>query len=131
MMSTAFGTLPDTVLLPWLPRLITTLREHAAEVVPVLVREAGRTFPGTLRVLDSWTPPWQAAPTTAAIASAPPAGLSLLATHPASVDAVAALLGLDPTWPQTAPASGEGPATAFVARYPDSAEAIARLTAVA
>ncbi|TDD79671.1 DUF5682 family protein, partial [Actinomadura rubrisoli] len=58
VMSKAFARLPDTVLLPWLPGLITTLREHARELVPVLVREAGRTFPATLPALDAWVPPW-------------------------------------------------------------------------
>ena len=59
-MSTAFARLPDPVLLPWLPTLITTLREHGPELVPLLVREAGRTFPGTLPALDAWVPPWLA-----------------------------------------------------------------------
>src|SRR4029453_5542170 len=45
MISKAFARLPDPVLLPWLPTLITTLRAQAAELVPVLTREAGRTFP--------------------------------------------------------------------------------------
>jgi len=47
-LSKAFARLPDPVLLPWLPTLITTLTREAAELVPVLTREAGRTFPDTL-----------------------------------------------------------------------------------
>ena len=43
--SNAFGRLPDTVLLPWLPLLITTLRKGAADLAPLLIREAGRVFP--------------------------------------------------------------------------------------
>ncbi len=68
VMSDAFARLPDPVLLPWLPTLITTLRDQAAELVPVLIREAGRTFPATLPAVDSWVPPWTtpAAPTGAA-----------------------------------------------------------------
>ena len=58
VMSNAFARLPDPVLLPWLPTLITTLRDQAGELVPVLVREAGRTFPATLPAVDAWVPPW-------------------------------------------------------------------------
>ncbi|WP_433826613.1 DUF5682 family protein [Actinoplanes sp. CA-015351] len=61
-LSKAFGRLPDPVLLPWLPTLITTLKSQAAELVPVLTREAGRTFPGSLPAIDEWTPPWQSRP---------------------------------------------------------------------
>ncbi|HEV2640166.1 MAG TPA: hypothetical protein VGX23_33840 [Actinocrinis sp.] len=85
MMSKAFGQLPDRVLLPWLPKLIVALREQAGELAPMLVREAGRTFPGTLAALDAWVPPWaqthdQAAETADA------------------ATATAALLGFDPAW---------------------------------
>ncbi|WJK41414.1 DUF5682 family protein [Solwaraspora sp. WMMA2056] len=71
VLSAAFGQLPDPVLLPWLPTLITTLREQAGELVPILVREAGRTFPASLPALDSWAPPW-----VSAGAPAPAAGPS-------------------------------------------------------
>ncbi|WP_338105952.1 hypothetical protein, partial [Streptomyces coelicoflavus] len=57
--SNAFGRLPDAVLLPWLPLLITTLRSSAAELAPLLIREAGRIFPGRLAALDAWVPPWR------------------------------------------------------------------------
>ncbi|GAA3235327.1 DUF5682 family protein [Dactylosporangium siamense] len=60
VMSDAFAHLPDPVLLPWLPTLITTLRDQAGELVPVLIREAGRTFPATLPAVDAWVPPWTA-----------------------------------------------------------------------
>jgi hypothetical protein len=98
VISKAFARLPDTILLPWLPRLITTLREHAGELVPVLVREAGRTFPGSLSGVDTWVPPWSGRPAPAVPpGSAPtvPSGpvADLLAAHPASGDAVAGLLG--------------------------------------
>ncbi|GAA4099150.1 DUF5682 family protein [Nonomuraea soli] len=58
VISKAFARLPDDVLLPWLPKLITTLRDQAGELLPVLIREAGRVFPGRLATLDQWTPPW-------------------------------------------------------------------------
>lgn len=95
-MSDAFARLPDPVLLPWLPTLITTLRREAGELVPALVREAGRTFPGTLPALDAWTPPWTAAPSgptprPARVPAGPVA--DLLARHPYGTDALADLLG--------------------------------------
>nr|WP_034483739.1 DUF5682 family protein [Actinomadura oligospora] len=138
VMSKAFGSLPDHVLLPWLPRLVTTLRENAAELVPVLTREAGRTFPGSLPVLDSWTPPWEAARETAsargtagaagpAVASGPVA--ELLAAHPAACDAAAALFGLEPVW-RAVPAgtsSAHSAAGELVGRHPSAAEALAVL----
>ncbi|GLW27865.1 DUF5682 family protein [Actinoplanes regularis] len=129
--SKAFGRLPDPVLLPWLPTLITTLRQQAAELVPVLTREAGRTFPGTLAAIDSWTPPWLArrpAVATATGARQPsggPAG-TLLAAHPASTDAVAELLGCPGEWaPAVAvPASGR---SALLTAFPATAGAVAAL----
>ena len=56
LVSQAFATLPDPVLLPWLPTLITTLRAGGAELAPLLIREAGRIFPGRLAALDGWVP---------------------------------------------------------------------------
>ncbi|MET7879634.1 DUF5682 family protein [Micromonospora profundi] len=94
-MSTAFAQLPDPVLLPWLPTLITTLRDQGPELVPLLVREAGRIFPGALPELDAWVPPWLAPPTpTGAVAAAAPQPLvgALLAAHPETAEAVSALL---------------------------------------
>ncbi|MFC7527355.1 DUF5682 family protein [Actinoplanes sp. GCM10030250] len=89
-LSKAFGRLPDPVLLPWLPTLITTLRAQAGELVPVLTREAGRTFPGTLAGIDSWTAPWnsrRAAPRAASDAGrvgATPSGTGPAGAAPAS-----------------------------------------------
>ncbi|MFC5752854.1 hypothetical protein [Actinomadura rugatobispora] len=121
VLSKAFARLPDTVLLPWLPKLITTLKDHAAEMVPVLVREAGRTFPATTQALDAWVPPWsaQAAPPPSTLAGGPTS--ELLTTHPATCDAVAALLGLSPDWPTTTTGS------ALLTEYPTTTNAIAAL----
>jgi hypothetical protein len=60
-----FTRLPDPVLLPWLPTLITSLRSRGADLAPLLIREAGRIFPGRLADLDTWLPPWQTDPATA------------------------------------------------------------------
>ncbi|MFF9754483.1 hypothetical protein ACF1FC_17145 [Streptomyces sp. NPDC014344] len=130
--SNAFGRLPDTVLLPWLPLLITTLRKGAADLAPLLIREAGRVFPGRLPALDAWVPPWrqpQEDPFSArarrtAAAPAPP-GASLLAAHPAACDAVAGLLGCEDGWQRHGtPAS---PGAALLTAYPAACDAVSEL----
>ncbi|MGV9369968.1 hypothetical protein [Micromonospora tulbaghiae] len=133
-MSAAFAGLPDPVLLPWLPTLITTLREHGPELVPLLVREAERTFPATLPALDSWTPPWAAGPAPSS-APAPAAAAGpvhgLLVAHPETVDAVAALLGCAGEWqPDGDDGTPPGGAAALlVAAHPATAHAVAVLLA--
>ncbi|MGV9533708.1 DUF5682 family protein [Streptosporangium sandarakinum] len=134
-LSKAFARLPDPVLLPWLPTLITTLRRNVPELVPVLVREAGRTFPGGLAELDGWTPPWErpAAPALSVRAAPAPSGpvTGLLARHPAACDAVAGLLGCPADWPEWpaggVPDAGEERVRALLGRYPATAGAVAAL----
>ena len=129
-MSTAFARLPDPVLLPWLPNLVTTLREHGPELVPLLVREAGRTFPGTLSALDSWVPPWSGTtPTAAPVRPDRPAGQVhvLLADHREPVDAVAVLLGVEGDWQRSGDGATGPTAAALVQAHPGAAEAIAAL----
>ncbi|RSM79843.1 hypothetical protein DL991_13705 [Amycolatopsis sp. WAC 01375] len=118
--SNAFSELPDRVLLPWLPTLITTLRSRGADLVPLLVREAGRIFPGRLAALDEWVPPWknQSEP-LAILRKSGGSGLALLAAHPAACDAVAGLLGCDEPWGSAAPTG-----LRLLERYPDSAAAL-------
>ncbi|MFE5792982.1 hypothetical protein ACFQ8C_10465 [Streptomyces sp. NPDC056503] len=97
--SNAFGRLPDPVLLPWLPTLITTLRSNAADLAPLLIREAGRIFPARLAALDAWVPPWHAQPAAREPRpSAAPRGAALLPRHPETCDAVADLLGCADGW---------------------------------
>ncbi|MFF1649085.1 hypothetical protein [Streptomyces sp. NPDC058240] len=128
--SNAFGRLPDPVLLPWLPTLITTLRSGGAELAPLLIREAGRTFPGRLAALDTWVPPWRAQPEPEAAHPARHAegghGCTLLAAHPATCDAVASLLGCEGTW-ETADSGPAG--VALIGRHPDTAVALEALLA--
>ncbi|MFD5090750.1 hypothetical protein ACFWMR_09120 [Amycolatopsis thailandensis] len=119
-MSNAFAELPDRLLLPWLPTLITTLRSRGAELVPLIVREAGRIFPGRLAALDEWVPPWKARPEPLAVTrKAGGGGLALLAAHPAACDAVAGLLGCDEPWGSAAPTG-----LALLERYPDTGAAL-------
>jgi len=124
-LSKAFARLPDPVLLPWLPTLITTLRAQAAELVPVLTREAGRTFPGTLAALDDWTAPWNAR--RAAPVKAVPAGtaFAFIAEHPAAPDAVAKLLGCTSDWLPSKPATAGPPV--LLTEFPETAAAVGML----
>jgi hypothetical protein len=94
--SNAFGRLPDPVLLPWLPTLITTLRAGGGELAPLLIREAGRIFPGRLAALDEWVPPWRAQPeqeTRPERQTRPaPSGAALAERHPHTALVLEALL---------------------------------------
>ncbi|MFG1878736.1 DUF5682 family protein [Sphaerisporangium sp. NPDC049003] len=137
VISKAFGRLPDAVLLPWLPRLITMLSDQAGELMPMLVREAGRTFPGSLASVDAWVPPWSAEGTRPATETAPrPAPVSagpvseLLVGHPTACDAVAELLGCDAGWRDpVACASDHREVSALLAGHPEPALAVAGLLA--
>ncbi|MFC8011241.1 DUF5682 family protein [Streptomyces cinereoruber] len=130
--SNAFGRLPDAVLLPWLPVLITTLRSNAGDLAPLLIREAGRIFPARLPALDAWIPPWRRPPAAPRAARPGPAvgaprGAALLPAHPATCDALAELLGCAGEW---APAGGPPPAAtgaALLPVHPDTCDALARL----
>lgn len=126
--SNAFGRLPDPVLLPWLPTLITTLRSSGAELAPLLIREAGRIFPSRLGELDRWVPPWRETPAPIRSRAMSTSGTAsraiLLDAHPASCDAVAALLGCEGPWePATTGPSG----VSLVGRHPATAEAVGEL----
>ncbi|MFI7673385.1 hypothetical protein [Actinophytocola sp. NPDC049390] len=123
--SNAFARLPDPVLLPWLPTLITTLRAGGAELAPLLIREAGRIFPGRLAALDEWVPPWLGQPGPAPARTAAAGGAALLPAHPATCDAVAALLGCDDPWA----AAGATNGIALLDRHPETAHALESLLA--
>ncbi|MEV0764490.1 DUF5682 family protein [Nocardia sp. NPDC050435] len=128
VLSKAFGRLPDAVLLPWLPKLITTLKGQAAELIPALTREAGRTFPATLPAIDAWVPPWLAGPKPVAalpVAAGGPVG-DLLRAHPDTCDALAELLGHPGSWATVGPAADPA-LTALLARHPATADALASL----
>ncbi|MQY27520.1 DUF5682 family protein [Nocardia aurantia] len=128
ILSKSFGTLPDKVLLPWLPGLITNLRNHAADLVPTLIREAARTFPPTLPALDTWTPPWSASapsvPTTPETAAPSGPLTTMLAAHPATCIALATLLGYETIWQATS-LTPKSPVSILIDRYPDAGNALA------
>ncbi|MFI5721018.1 DUF5682 family protein [Nocardia sp. NPDC051750] len=133
LLSKAFGRLPDAILLPWLPSLITTLRGQAGELIPALTREAGRTFPGDRAGIESFVPPWSRPPRPAA--GPAPAGDSggpaaeLLRAYPAACDAFAALLGHEGEW-QELRAAPYAAAIALLDSHPQTASGLAELLSV-
>lgn len=94
------------------------------DLAPLLIREAARIFPGRLAALDEWTPPWLAgdlAPVTPRESSG--RGLSLLAAHPTTCDAVARLLGCEGNWEASEDPARQG--VALLREYPVTAAALA------
>jgi hypothetical protein len=125
--STAFARLPDTVLLPWLPTLITTLRKEGGDLAPLLVREAGRVFPGGLAAVDAWIAPWSAAAIEPVAARSTPRSApvtALLVGHPQACDALAELLGCDGPWVVGGVPAADHPAHDLLRRHPQSAQAL-------
>ncbi|MDC0671063.1 DUF5682 family protein [Nannocystis radixulma] len=135
-LSRAFAALPDEVLVPWLPKLVVTLRPLGSGVMQTLVKEAGLAFPRELGKLGAWEFAWdrsvpvapppapkarsEAKPAAKATAAAPaiersPAELAvatLLRAEPATLDALAGLLGVPGTWTPLAGAADEAAASA-------------------
>lgn len=124
LLSKAFERLPDRLLMPWLPKLLMTLRPHAGATLPILVKEAAALFPGNLAALAGWQPPWhrqaEATPATGASSSPSPARValgpaeqaaaSLLGAHRATTEALASALGLSIAWSETPGADPSAPA---------------------
>lgn len=128
--SKAFARLPEPLLMPWMPGLITMLRAQAEDVLPPLLKEAGRALPACLNDLRGWVPPWERVGGAAAGAGEPQVDASgppgagdeltpeeaaigdLLGAHRASGDAVCRLIGVEPKWPERRPVAGAGGAIA-------------------
>jgi hypothetical protein len=129
LLSRAFMELPESLLLPWLPGLLDSLRPVAGTILPALMREVVQSTPRSLRELDAWTPPWEA-PRPAATATPPKRAATadvrspeeravnaLLRAAPAATDAWAEALGLAPGW-TAPPAEGAAEAEAHEAEAP-------------
>ncbi len=129
--SNAFARLPDPVLLPWLPTLITALRADGAEL--------GAAAGGAGGGADLPRPACGAGCLGAAVAGGRaraggrgPARTdrgrraALLAAHPAACDAVADLLGCDGTWSTADPVP---PGAELLGRHPETATALEALLA--
>lgn len=110
-LSRAFAALPDEVLVPWLPKLVVTLRPLGPALIQTLIKEAGLAFPREFKKLPGWEFSWDrkapAVPATAAAAAASPvierspvelAVAGLLRAEPACLDALAGILGVPVNW---------------------------------
>ncbi len=135
--SKAFARLPEPLLMPWLPGLITMLRAHGETVLPTLMKEVARCYPETAATLAGWRSPWDESSAVNETAAAVPsvggteaAVQALVREHPATTDALAHLLGAPVTWASAAttaaPADGVVAATRdLVHAHPETARALA------
>lgn len=57
LLSKVFASVPDHILLPWLPNLILRLRPHA-QILQTLIKEASANFPQSLSGFANWKPAW-------------------------------------------------------------------------
>lgn len=57
LLSKLFASVPDAVLMPWLPSLILRLRPYG-EILRSLISEAAASFPNRLSEFDRWQAPW-------------------------------------------------------------------------
>ncbi|MCB9670750.1 MAG: hypothetical protein H6736_22525 [Alphaproteobacteria bacterium] len=135
LLGRAFAELPDRVLLPWMPALLTSLRDRQGDVLPALFKEVTRTLPRSLAALDTWVPPWDQATDTAETPSTPvrseaaTAGRTLVGAHPEATDAWARAVGAAGSWgevPVEAPSETGEPHPLLVA-HPDALQSWSRL----
>jgi Family of unknown function (DUF5682) len=111
LLSKLFATVPDKILLPWLPNLIIKLRPHA-QILPGLIKEAASSFPKKLADFNNWVPAWsKPQPEIKAqvnrVETAPTLSENelkireLLFNNPATANALGKLLGIENlTWQQ-------------------------------
>jgi hypothetical protein len=96
LLSTVFGQVSDTALLPLLPMLIMQL-SNQRETVQLLVKEASALFPNRLTELGDWQPAWSTPEAAVAVSEETSAEdvavRSFLQTWPASSEALAAWIG--------------------------------------
>ncbi|MEO1270214.1 MAG: hypothetical protein AAFX99_19170, partial [Myxococcota bacterium] len=105
----AFSDLPDAVLLPWLPNLVSSLREFSHDILPSVFKEAFASQPRTLGELDTWHPSWLTTtlPSTSTQAPAPElapeeeAARTLLFAHRDTTESLSTTFGAELSWTQT------------------------------
>jgi hypothetical protein len=136
LLSKAFEKLTDAILMPWLPKLLMTLRRDGGDLMPKIIKEAALQLPGDLSALDSWLPHWYqesaAAPEIAefaALAAEPLAIQTLLRDWRDSANAHAALLGQPCDWTDAVAnsAPADSPVRELLQRFPDPVQARAAL----
>jgi hypothetical protein len=100
LLSQLFASVPDTILLPWLPRLILRLRPHR-EILQGLIKDANASFPASLAGFSHWQAPWES-PTpatsvkpTQASSESETAARQLLFQYRGTTNAIAHLLGIE------------------------------------
>lgn len=106
LLSKLFASSPDSVLIPWLPRLILQLRPHR-EVLQLLLKEAAVSFPNSLAGLETWQAPWlvesedivSTEEDAIALSESEQAVRQLLFQQKATTEALASVLGIEAlTW---------------------------------
>ncbi|MCP4657440.1 MAG: hypothetical protein GY856_18700, partial [bacterium] len=140
LLGRAFSELPDSLLMPWLPGLLDSLRPSAGDVLPALLKEASRSLPPSLAELDAWTAPWEAekdteteteaaAPAVVELGAAEAAARLLLFAHREAAEAAARTLdpGAEPAWSGPLPAAA--PVAVPVSSVSEEEEAVRRLLA--
>jgi hypothetical protein len=99
LLNQLFASVPDPILLPWLPRLILRLRPHR-EILQGLIKDANASFPASLAGFSHWQAPWESpAPTTPvkptqALSESETAARQLLFQYRGTTNAIAQLFGV-------------------------------------
>jgi hypothetical protein len=141
LLGRAFTELSDSILMPWLPGLIDSLRPRASDIMPALLKEAQLVLPRRLSDLDAWSAPWESAASASPASQAAhspeeqgaQAALSpeeqgvraLLFAHGQAAEAYATGMGLQAVW-----AREQAPAPGGAGRDPqESGQAAAGLSA--
>ena len=151
LLSKAFARLPDRVLMPWLPGLLMALKPLGAELMPMLIKEAGISFPRTISQLDEWEAPWERevpvldldAPAGGDASVAGPelspeeaASRALLFQNRAAAEALAALVGEQGDWQEggsavsasaASAAPTAGPVSTLLGEHPAAMNALAAM----
>lgn len=146
LLGRAFEALPDSVLLPWMPGLLSTLGPLRGDVMPGLLKELTRDLPRAYPALEGWDAPWmkqddatakdaasdrtrRAAPSRSPDAEATH---RLLRARPGAVEAHARGLGIEARWSEStgAEASGSGSEPPAPNGSPSEPHEASRLTLV-
>lgn len=144
-LSRAFALLPDEVLVPWLPKLVVTLRPLGPGLMQTLIKEAGLAFPKDVGALPKWEFAWERSlpPAPAPVAQAAVTATrqvehspreraiaGLLRDEPATLETLAGRLGLPITWASATPeAAPVASATSAPAATPPADSPLAKLLA--
>ncbi len=99
LLGRAFESLPDHVLLPWIPGLLSALEARKSDVLPGLFREALGQLPRSANELAGWVAPWEAVRVEIAETPGDLSGAcGILRAFPAATEAWAGVLGIPTAW---------------------------------